>query len=375
MLARPPSDELKKTAANLAGVLICSAGAGGLVAAVGIRFRHLAGFAHPALLLSIAGVAVAIGLWCFWVAATMPDWLEHGFGLLILVLMVVVPLVITAAQFAVGPLTEIVLLLYVEVPIFAFWLLRRPLAVGIIGLVVGEFGAVVVLQLGYPYPAIQIPFVALVLATIAYVFGSLISRGEEEATRLARMRRFLSPHVADAVVTTAHADLLEPHRRRIAVFFIDLRGFTHFSATAEPEEILDVLDEYFRTVGTAIRDFDATVGMLAGDGIMGYFGDPLPCEDAADRAVALATAVREPMGHLAESWGRKGFAVSYGIGIAYGYATLGVVGFEGRNDYTALGSVVNLAARLSDAAAPGEILVDARAIDALATPIAADART
>ena len=186
----------------------------------------------------------------------------------------------------------------------------------------------------------------------------------DELGRLSGLRRFLSAPVADAVLS-GDVSVLEPHRRQIAVLFCDLRGFTSFASGAEPEDVVDVLDDYYRTVGDVLRRYQATVGTFAGDGVMAYLGDPVPCDDPAGKVVAMAVDLREPLRRLTGSWTRLGRPIGYGIGIAYGYATLGMIGFEGRNDYTALGSAVNLAARLCEGAADGEILVDGRTFDAV----------
>jgi len=186
-----------------------------------------------------------------------------------------------------------------------------------------------------------------------------------EIEGLGRLRRFLSPQVAEAILTDGNDAVLRAHRQRIAVFFCDLRGFTAFTSGAEPEEVVEALDDYYRAVGQILHSFGATVGSFAGDGIMAYLNDPVPCEDPAGVATAMALAMDTPMaGHL-EAWRRRGLDLGYGVGIAYGYATLGTVGFEGRSDYTALGSVVNLAARLCAEAAAGEVLIDTRTADAL----------
>jgi len=186
-----------------------------------------------------------------------------------------------------------------------------------------------------------------------------------EIESLNRLRRFLSPQVAEAVLSEGDEALLQPHRRQIAVFFCDLRGFTSFTGGAEPEEVVEALDEYYRVVGDVLRRYDATVGTFAGDGIMAYLNDPVPCKDAAGTAVQMALELREPMAAFIDTWHRRGYDLGYGVGIAYGYATLGTIGFEGRNDYTALGSVVNLAARLCGEAGSGQVLIDGRASEAL----------
>jgi class 3 adenylate cyclase len=187
-----------------------------------------------------------------------------------------------------------------------------------------------------------------------------------ELDRMSKLRRFLSPQVADRMLAADDDSILDPHRKEIAVFYCDLRGFTRFATGAEPEDLVDILDDYYQTVGELIRSFNATLGTFAGDGITAYFNDPVPCPDPAFQAVEMALALREPMGELIESWKEEGYDLGYGVGVAYGFATLGMIGFESRNDYTAVGSVVNLASRLSGEAHTGEILIDSRAEHSLA---------
>jgi DNA-binding response OmpR family regulator len=178
-----------------------------------------------------------------------------------------------------------------------------------------------------------------------------------ELERLGRLRRFLSPQLADLVVSSADEAVLESHRREVAVVFCDLRGSTAFSEATEPEEFMAALGEFHEATGQLVNDFDATVGHFAGDGFMVFFNDPLPCDKPAERAVRLAVAMREAMAELRQRWSRLGHEVGFGVGIAYGFATLGQVGFRARSDYTAVGRVVALASRLCDEAADGEILV------------------
>jgi class 3 adenylate cyclase len=194
----------------------------------------------------------------------------------------------------------------------------------------------------------------------------------DELARLGGLRRFLAAPVADALLGEGGTALLEPHRRQIAVFFCDLRGFTGFASGAEPEEVVDVLDDYYRTVGEVLKRHEATVGTFAGDGVMAYLGDPVPCDEPAAKALAMALDLRPRMADLAELWRRRGQPIGFGMGISYGYATLGMIGFEGRNDYTALGSVVNLAARLCGEACNGEILLDQRALVAAGDDVAVE---
>ena len=183
----------------------------------------------------------------------------------------------------------------------------------------------------------------------------------DEIGRLAGLRRFLSPQVADVIVSSSTDTTLQTHRREIAVLFCDLRGFTSFAETAEPEEVMAVLDEFHQTVGALIHEFEATVGFFAGDGLMVFFNDPLPCPDPAERAVRLGVAMKGRIAELMPKWRGRGYRLGFAVGIAYGYATLGQMGFEGRFDYGVIGSVVNLAARLCDQATADQILISGRA--------------
>jgi class 3 adenylate cyclase len=158
------------------------------------------------------------------------------------------------------------------------------------------------------------------------------------------------------------------------VVFCDLRGFTTFSTSAEPEEVMEVLDRYYVTVGRALHDGGATVGSFAGDGIMAYFGDPVPHDDPAGTAVQMAVDLSEQMRTIVSGWRRRGFDIGCGLGIAYGYATIGPVGFDERTDYTALGPTVNLASRLCNMAADGEILIDGRAHEAVEDRVVCEER-
>ncbi len=181
----------------------------------------------------------------------------------------------------------------------------------------------------------------------------------QELEKMTRLRRFLSPTLAELILSQGEG-LLESHRREIAVLFADMRGFTSFSATTEPEEVMGVIREFHTVMGNLIRRFDATVGWFAGDGLMVWFNDPIPCEDAAARAVRTAVAMRAAMGELTPKWRRRGHELDFSVGVTLGYATLGRIGFDGRYDYGAVGSVMNLASRLCDEAAPGQVLVSER---------------
>jgi adenylate cyclase len=178
--------------------------------------------------------------------------------------------------------------------------------------------------------------------------------------RLTRLKRFLSPALAELVVSSGDESFLESHRREITVVFCDLRGFTAFAEVVEPEEMMAVLNEYHAALGDLVFQFEGTLERFAGDGMMVFFNDPMPCPDAPVRAVRMAVAMRTRIGTLAEQWRRVGHRLGFGVGIAQGYATLGRVGFPGRYDYAAVGTVTNLAARLCDAAGDGQILVSER---------------
>jgi adenylate cyclase len=181
-----------------------------------------------------------------------------------------------------------------------------------------------------------------------------------ELERIGRLRRFLSPQVAELVMRDGDESVLEGHRREIVVMFCDLRGFTPFAETSEPEEVMAVLGEYFSALGDLVTRYEGTLERFTGDGLMVFFNDPLPCEDAPDRAVGLAVAMRGRIRDLASTWTARGHDLGFSIGIAQGFATLGRIGFEGRFDYAAIGSVTNLAARLCAEAAPWEVYVTQR---------------
>jgi adenylate cyclase len=164
------------------------------------------------------------------------------------------------------------------------------------------------------------------------------------------------------VVSAGGEKLLQSHRREVTVVFCDLRGFTAFSEAAEPEEVMQVLREYHTTLGYLIFRFEGTLERFAGDGLMVFFNDPLPCDDHVARAVRMAVAMRQEMGTLIDVWQHRGHQLDFGVGISQGYATLGMIGFEGRVDYAAVGPATNLASRLCDAAQPGQILISQRVL-------------
>jgi class 3 adenylate cyclase len=191
-----------------------------------------------------------------------------------------------------------------------------------------------------------------------------------ELERVGRLRRFLSPQLADLVVNDE--SLLASHRRDIVVVFCDVRGFTPFAEAAEPEEVMHVLGEYHRALGVRIDEHSGTLERFTGDGVLFFFGDPVADPDPAGSAVAMALAVREDVRRLAAGWARRGHDLALGIGIAQGYATLGTIGYPGRSDYAAIGSVTNLAARLCADAAAWQVLVTDRVLAQVEERVAAE---
>ncbi|WP_193367822.1 adenylate/guanylate cyclase domain-containing protein [Pelagibius marinus] len=273
------------------------------------------------------------------------------------------------------------------VAVFALWRDRRrhggtiPLALGIAAL------AILVGTLYLSYDG-RVESLAYVLLTIAALLNwvtflgalnrtvrdqaqaidrlnrSLASRVEsqgQEIGRLARLKQFLAPQVAELVVSEGKEALLATHRRYVACLFCDIRGFTALSEEIEPEELIALLEDYHAMLGGLVEDHGGTIGFLAGDGAMVFFNDPVPCEEPVLDAVKLACDLRRAFDAIREPWARRGETIGLGIGIASGFATLGLVGFKGRSDYTAIGNVVNVAARLCDTAAEGQILLSQRA--------------
>ena len=201
-----------------------------------------------------------------------------------------------------------------------------------------------------------------------------VSEQVEELRRVGRLRGFLAPQLAQAIVSAGNEKILENHRREVVAMFCDLRGFTSFSETAEPEDIMTVLKEYHGAVGPLIRKYEGTLDRFTGDGMLVFFNDPLPCEDAAERAARLSVEMRDAVAALTPVWTRRGHRLGLGIGMSQGYATLGRIGFEDRFDYTAIGAVINLAARLCSGAADGEVLVSGRLAAAVETVVECEHR-
>ncbi len=182
----------------------------------------------------------------------------------------------------------------------------------------------------------------------------------EELGRIGRLKRFLAPQLAEMIVSQGDEQILESHRREIVVVFCDLRGYTAFTETAEPEEVLDFLREYHGALGPLVSQFEGTLDQFSGDGIMVFFNDPVPCADPAERAVNMAVAMRSAASTLIVDWRERGRDLGFGAGIAQGYATLGQIGFSERSGYTAIGTVCNVAARLCAEAKDGQILLSQR---------------
>lgn len=195
-----------------------------------------------------------------------------------------------------------------------------------------------------------------------------------EIERVGRLKRFLAPQVAHMIASSDAPDsVLASHRREITVLFCDLRGFTSFTETSEPEEVMAVLRDYHENLGELIFRYEGTLERFLGDGMMILFNDPIPCADHTERAIRLALDMRDRMNELGTQWRRFGHDLGFGIGISNGFATIGQVGFEQRRDYTAIGSVINLAARLCGEARTGQIVISARALASVGESVKTEA--
>lgn len=198
------------------------------------------------------------------------------------------------------------------------------------------------------------------LEALADEFNQMAAKLQESydsIEHMSHLKRYFSPQLAELIVSSDEKGLTESHRQEITVVFCDLRNFTEFSSTTEPEEAMRVLREYFAALGVLLRRFEATIGHFAGDGLMAFFNDPLPCPDPAARAVRMAVAMQHDVGKLIEVWYKRGVNLGFGVGISSGYATLGHIGSEEQFHYTAIGSVVNLASRLCDEAQSAQTLI------------------
>lgn len=198
---------------------------------------------------------------------------------------------------------------------------------------------------------------------------SRVAEQVRQLERLCRLKRFLAPQLAELIVSSDADDPLRSHRREVTVVFLDLRRFTGFAETSEPEEVMSVLRDYHQAMGRLIQEYEGTLERFTGDGMMVFFNDPVVVPNPAERAVRMAVAMRDVSLNLSVAWQRRGIDLGLGIGIAMGFATIGAIGFEGRMDYGAIGTVTNLADRLCGKAAANEILADrktAAAVEALA---------
>jgi adenylate cyclase len=195
----------------------------------------------------------------------------------------------------------------------------------------------------------------------------------DEIERMSRLRRFLPPQVADLIVASGSEKQLESHRREITALFCDLRGFTGFTESADAEDVMALLRDYHAAIGELVIRYSGTLERYAaGDGVMVVFNDPVPVQNPALQAVLMALELRNALGALTQTWSRLGHEIGFGIGIAHGFATLGTIGYEGRFDYAAIGTVSNVASRLCDEAKPGQILISARVLTKVENAVKAE---
>ena len=291
----------------------------------------------------------------------------------------------SACLLAAGSSGDILIVVYAEAPIFAVYVFRGWFRLGVLSLAPLLYGGVLLAQPENDN-VVRWIVMASTVASTAIGSGGISARAElrtqaerdarvelagtnqdleaqvseqvAQIAHLAELSRFLAPHIAEAVARQDSERLFQPHRRKVAVFFCDLRGFTAFTNTAQPEDVFEVLDEYYKTVGTLLRSHGATIAQYTGDGIMAFFGDPIPIEEPALAAVRMADELRTVMDPVVARWRKQGYELGHGVAVTYGYATLGLVGSEGRLEYVPLGSIVNLAARICDKAKAGEVLLD-----------------
>jgi adenylate cyclase len=203
------------------------------------------------------------------------------------------------------------------------------------------------------------------LAELNRTLEQRVSEQVGQLERLSRLKRFFSPQLAEAIVSGGADDPLRTHRRDVTVVFLDLRGYTAFAETAEPEEVMGVLREYHREMGTLILAHEGTLERFAGDGMMVFFNDPVVVPNPEERAVRMALAMRDRVSDLSADWRKRGYELDVGLGLAKGFATIGAIGFEGRWDYGAIGTVTNLAFRLCGEARPGQVLAAKRVVAAI----------
>ena len=369
-----------------AGFLYMLPGIGGVVFNVALaeHIAHRGANIAANVILFLVGAALAIA------AKLLPaDTIARLFPVAVLVFTFTGPPVIVVGLGTIGfGSFQGTALLFVLVLIYGFYLLVRPLALLLLAETSAGVAILYEVSDGIVGPGVQAATYIAVFGGVGFLLGNLVeevhSSAEREAIaratlaelndslesqvaeqvdeleRMGEMRRFLPAQIADAIMTSGAESVLEPHRREIAVLFADLRGFTRFAGEVEPEEVLSVLDDYHRVFGAHVSAFGATVGTFSGDGVMAYLNDPYPCDKPATRIVELGVAFMASLEPLRAAWARDGYDLACGMGIAMGHATLGVIGVEGRHDYTALGTAVNLASRLCEAAHGGQILIDRR---------------
>lgn len=213
--------------------------------------------------------------------------------------------------------------------------------------------------------AVQLEQQTIELAGLNATLEARVAAQVEEIGRISELKRFLTPQLAELIVTPGNARLLESHRRDIVALFCDLRGFTAFAETSEPEDVMSVLRQYHSVVGPLIHRAEGTIERFAGDGILTFFNDPIEIPEPARRATELAVEMRDAVSDLIQDWSKRGFRIGFGIGIAQGYATIGTIGFEARRDYAPIGTVTNTAARLCSEANDGQILITQRIASAI----------
>ena len=210
------------------------------------------------------------------------------------------------------------------------------------------------------------------LAELNRTLEQRVEQQVAQIERLGRLKRFFSPQLAELIVAGGAEDPLKTHRREVTVVFLDLRGFSSFAETTDPEEVMGVLREYHAAMGDLVLAHEGTLERFTGDGMMVFFNDPVPVSDPAERAIRMALAMRDRVGELTIKWQKRGYDLTLGVGIAQGYATIGAIGFEGRWDYGAIGTVTNLAARLCAEAKPGQILIPQRLLGAVDSLVEAE---
>jgi class 3 adenylate cyclase len=293
---------------------------------------------------------------------------------------------VSLAVLFVGPQFGVAAIYFVEIPLLSFFLMRRPWAVAVTAAAMVGYACALVALDEPPAPIEQFLNVLASAVAAGVLVGGMANRIDlarraerdakakladlnqhleqrvteqvDELERTGRLRRFLAPQVAEVVTSAGADELLAPHRRDIAVFFVDLRGFTAFTNAVGPEHIVFVLGDYYEAVGSILEAHHATIGGFDGDGVMAYIGDPVARADAAIAAITMAQDIARKLDERVGKWSVGEHHLGYGIGLTHGTATLGLVGFEGRYDYTPVGAVVNLASRLCADAHNGEIVVD-----------------